>query len=102
MPSEYLCPRCNYSSLHKPDMRRHFNRKKICPDHNDLVLTSDIKDIVLKNRRYHIEKAPKVVNINNTNYNTFVHIINKMDWNDKIVNGCQKYHKSFEKQVAAG
>lgn len=61
-------------------MQRHFNRKRFCPNINDLVLTDEIKQIVLKDKVYHkpepvvqptqITNVTNVTNVqNNYNYN---------------------------------
>lgn len=85
---EYKCPRCGYKSKYKNDIRRHYNRKKICK-----VLFKDIPiqicienigkpekeyselDIVkhqLKEKEKEIEKLKKsqASVINNTTHNT--------------------------------
>jgi hypothetical protein len=53
----YTCPRCNYETLRKYLIEKHLNRKRPCPDICNLTITSEIKDIVLKNRLYHRENA---------------------------------------------
>jgi hypothetical protein len=62
--SDYVCPRCNYTAGHENMMRRHLNRKKICPNENDLLLTEEIKEKTLQDRIYHI---PKQEQYNNNN-----------------------------------
>jgi hypothetical protein len=57
--NNYVCPRCNYTTGRKPEMRRHFSRMRPCPDENNLVLTSEIKQIVLDNHKYHPPKKGK-------------------------------------------
>lgn len=63
MPSEFLCPRCNYSTLNKIDMKRHFERLRICPNENAVELTEQIKEIVLRDRKYHADNKPKIQSI---------------------------------------
>lgn len=71
----YTCPRCEYKSLRRADILRHFNRVKPCPCANDhqLQLTNEIKEIVVRDRIYYIkkERAPVVHNINNIMSNYF-------------------------------
>ena len=92
MDNNYICPRCNYKTLAKPHMRDHFyTRKKVCIDRNDLVLTSEIKEIVLENHIYHRPQkttttttttatATTIIN----NYNTLNSMIVKLDTTDKL------------------
>ena len=50
----YLCPRCGYFTFRKGDMRKHFESAKTCPDQicKGIVLTPEIKEHVIDNRRY--------------------------------------------------
>jgi len=52
----YLCPRCGYATPRKQNIERHFIRQVECPNSNNLVLTDEIKTIVLKDRMYHPPK----------------------------------------------
>ena len=54
----YKCPRCGYSTAKKSNINNHFYQKiKICPASiNELDLTDEIKECVLNNRTYNIEK----------------------------------------------
>jgi hypothetical protein len=54
----YTCPRCKYTTIHKNDMKRHlYNKKKDCPGSvNDIELTDEIKEKILKNRCYAVPK----------------------------------------------
>ena len=51
---EYLCPRCYYVTKYKGDMKRHLYRLKTpCySSKNNIVMTDEIKEHVLKHRRY--------------------------------------------------
>ena len=82
----YVCPRCNHATGQKIGMVRHFNRKNICPDRNDLSLSPEIIEIVLQNHEYHPPKKDKPKSITNiiTNYNTMNNFIAQMDSGDKI------------------
>ena len=59
----YTCPRCFMCTDKKTNMDRHFARKTQCACKNEsqLVLTDEIKEIVLRDRIYHIPKEPKNV-----------------------------------------
>lgn len=89
----YKCPRCGYETTHKPDMRKHlYTLKKECPGLiNDIELTEEIKQKILKNRVYQIPKetkpvAPtKIIN----NYNTMNNFISSIDAIEKF----EKYSK---------
>jgi hypothetical protein len=82
----YTCPRCDYKSKDKYNIRNHlYKRKKKCPAlENDIELTNEIKEYILENRVYKIPKEIKqptvIQNItyNNTMYN-YVKNINTID-----------------------
>jgi hypothetical protein len=67
----YTCPRCDYKTLRKADIIRHFKRILICPCLNEtqLQLTDEIKYIVIRDRMYHTPKETTymVNNIMNNN-----------------------------------
>ena len=85
MPIDYTCPKCNYATGHKPDMRRHFNRTHPCPDENGLSLTDEIMQYVLNNRKYHPpNKNKKDTNIYIHNSNTINKFITNMDFTEKM------------------
>lgn len=93
----YLCPRCGYASERKDAMKRHFyNKVRNCPAaKNDIELTDEIKQYVLANRRYHVQK--QIINtVHNTinNYHQINNFIASMDVMDKL----NKYitHKNLE------
>lgn len=75
----YICARCSYTTKVKQNIEKHFNRKRICANINDVVLTDDIKQIVLKDKVYHKPTAviqPTQItnitnNIQNNNNNTY-------------------------------
>jgi hypothetical protein len=55
---EYTCIRCDYKTRKKNDMRKHlYNLKIECPAiNNNIELTNEIKECILKNRIYKIPK----------------------------------------------
>ena len=56
----YTCIRCNYSTYKKSSIKNHFSRKNICPSSlNNIELTEDIKNEILRSRIYHIPKEKK-------------------------------------------
>jgi hypothetical protein len=63
--SLFTCYRCGHQTKGKNDMRKHlYNRKNDCPALslvNDIELTNNIKEYILKNKVYHVPK-----NINNS------------------------------------
>ena len=68
----YQCPRCNYQTEHKTNMRNHlYKNKKPCPaTHKDLEITEDIKEKILNNRIYRsANKKNQQSVINNIVYN---------------------------------
>ncbi len=56
----YTCIRCGYTTIQKNSIKDHlFNRKNECPAiENNIELTIDIKNYILKNKIY---KAPKII-----------------------------------------
>lgn len=52
----YQCIRCGYETDLKSNMNRHFfEKKEVCPaTNNDIELTNEIKEYILKNRFYRI------------------------------------------------
>ena len=93
----YICPRCNYDSEKKQGMERHFQRKTLCADRNNLALTPEIIDVVLKNRQYHPPKQPaKVVNNNIINYNIINNLICQMDSGEKLMHLLNYQQKQIE------
>lgn len=67
----YTCPRCEYKSLKKVDILRHFNRVRPCACTNDqqLQLSQHIINIVLTDRIYHSPKASIKPNVTITQHN---------------------------------
>lgn len=59
----FACPRCDYESMYKNDMRRHlYKNKNIClPIKQDIELTDEIKKIILRDRIYRAPKAKKPI-----------------------------------------
>lgn len=91
----YKCPRCGYETSHKTNMKNHFYKtKKTCPAiESDIDLTNEIKDYVLINRSYKIEKeivpasTSSVNHFHQTinNYNTLNNFLCKMDPMEKLM-----------------
>jgi hypothetical protein len=88
----YTCPRCNYKTPIKARMNRHLiTLKKECPaTNNDIELTDEIKEYILKNRIYHIQKEVKPTFIQNIQYN------NTMNNYVKNMNTIEKLDKYME------
>lgn len=79
---EYHCPRCDHKTVHRNDMKKHFERKKICANERGVELTDEIKNVVLTEHRYHPPvKDTRNIVINNNTLNKF---ILKMDFNEKM------------------
>lgn len=91
MPSVYLCPRCNYSTIQKNSITLHFySRKKACPNENNLELTEEIKQTVLRDHKYHpppvlasVIVPQSTIQIINNQQNV-MNIIGTLDVCDKI------------------
>lgn len=85
--NNYVCPRCNYSTYWKSHMINHFQRKTACINKNDITLTDEIKEIVLKDHVYHLKKDPPQSTTIVNNYNqqqNIMNIIGQMDTYDKL------------------
>lgn len=85
---DYKCPRCGYCTRQKSHMKKHlYNLLKPCPSLlEDIELTDEIREYILKNRVYKTKDTKAVVQTIN-NYNQFIqisNIINSMDTIDKI------------------
>ncbi len=93
----YTCIRCNYKAKQKSHMKKHlYGLKKECPAsslENNIELTDEIKEYILKNREYHLPKKEvvneqKIINqtINNNNIiNNFVVSMDTMNKLNKII-----------------
>jgi hypothetical protein len=92
MTVNYQCTRCGYETPKKSSMEYHLiKRQKQCPtSQNDITLTPDIIDHILKFRIYHIKKNYiKKQIINNNQYNTIfanLDILDKMKLHLKTIN----------------
>lgn len=84
----YTCPCCGYNTSKKSHMHRHLNQLlKPCPkSENDIELTEEIKQKILRDRVYHIPKqTPQQIFIQQINNNQQINnYIAKMDTIDKI------------------
>ncbi len=63
----YTCVRCGYKTKNKTNIHKHlYQRKVFCPAKNDIELTEEIKDKIMKDRIYHIPKKTNNKNDNKT------------------------------------
>ena len=75
----YVCPRCTYSSSRKSNLSNHFNSKKMCPNLNNVILTSELKmqalnrDIVINTNTRPIEATTTQPSPNSTMTNNPTH-----------------------------
>ena len=88
MKIPYTCVCCGFTSQFKNDMRRHLYKKVVCQKAvNDIELTDEIKQKILKDRVYHIPKPNAVINNINTviNYgNTINNLVANLDTIEKL------------------
>lgn len=78
--TNYICCRCNYETKLKSHMKQHlFQRTTVCPAKNkNIVLTDEIKNIIINERVYHIpkeSKKPSIIqqqNIQNIQINNYI------------------------------
>lgn len=86
----YECPRCGYATKTKQNMWKHlFTLKKTCQGiKSTLELTTEIKDYIISNRKYHSNPhtSSQTTNIyqNITTYNQINNVIGKMDVLEKL------------------
>lgn len=84
----YTCVRCGYNSDQKNNMRYHlYKRQNVCPGVvDDIELTDEVKDQIMRNRVYHIPKTDEVKVVNNTinNYNMMNNFISGVDTMKKL------------------
>lgn len=103
---DYTCARCTYTCSLKKHIIQHFNRKSMCPKVNDIVLTDEIKEAILRDRVYHVSKSTKITkvtnitnnNITNNNNNTQNNNIlnyNQMEPEEKI----EKLYERFKREI---
>lgn len=75
----YCCPRCGYETEKKSNMRLHFNNKHGCiPYNSHIELNDEVKETVLRNRTYKVDKGPPPSTTNMTNNNSNNHIISNI------------------------
>lgn len=48
---EYVCPRCNYTTVNKYDLKKHLQRKNLCKPVNGEVSLTEIKEKLLKPKK---------------------------------------------------
>ncbi len=94
----YECISCGYKTQKKTDMHAHlYKLKKQCPcTENDIILTDEIKEYILKNRRYVIPK-PEISNVKKDKiteikkeYDEKVKKLTK-EFNDKLISEIKDY-----------
>lgn len=72
----FECPRCDYKTNIKQNMKIHLNRKNICPSlKSDLDLTDEVKEHILKKRVY-LSKPDSKESPQVTNYNSICYMMN--------------------------
>ena len=81
MKYKYECPRCGYDTNDKTKMFRHlYENKKTCPGCiNNIVLTDEVKQYILDNKRY--KYIDPIKEHKSTQY--VINILNKMDISQK-------------------
>jgi len=62
MNNDFVCPRCEHRTSYRNDMKKHLYRKFMCKANKYLVLTDEIRELVLRDHIYH----PPPVEPNNT------------------------------------
>lgn len=88
----YECIRCGYITEDKFLMRRHlYDRKKVCPGQvNKIEMTDEIRECILENKVYIIEKqipqptTTQIINQTINNYQQINNVVNSMDSVEKI------------------
>lgn len=59
----YECPRCGMQSIDLAGIRRHFNNKRPCAANvRSILLTEEIKQIVMRDRIYRFESEREILN----------------------------------------
>ena len=57
--SDFVCPRCGYSSSRKSNIRKHLYKVNICPAKlDDIDLTDEVREYVITNKRYYNRSKP--------------------------------------------
>jgi len=95
--SEYVCPRCLYTTTLRDRMKRHFETlKKPCPNRTGVQLTNEIKNEVLLSHIYVAlrpvspqpiqDKSGQAQTVHKTinNFNTINNIVSNMESMEKI------------------
>lgn len=107
MPAEkqrpYECPRCMYNTRHLALIRKHFNRKKLCPAIvEDMELSKVVKEYVFINRVYKQQRAdsddennPLPVGTASTPETLYTHMKHQYRMYDELpdfiyISGCKK------------
>lgn len=58
----YECARCGYETIRKSNMQNHLKRKKSCPNVNNVELTKEIKETIIRDRKHHETKQYNITN----------------------------------------
>jgi hypothetical protein len=99
----YECPCCGYDTPKKHNMMNHlYHLKKACPkSKNNIELTDEIKEHILKNRVYKLEPEKTVTQVFNTYQNNY-NMIASMDTLGKLtkyMNYCDMKIRGFEETI---
>jgi len=99
----YECPCCGYDTPKKHNMMNHlYHLKKPCPkSKNNIELTEEIKEHILKNRVYKLEPEKTVTQVFNTYQNNY-NMIASMDTLGKLtkyMNYCDMKIRGFEETI---
>jgi hypothetical protein len=100
----YSCTRCGYETKKKHRMHDHlYKRKKTCQGIvNDIVLTDEIKEKIIENRRYNLPKTIKEtktpIQIYNNQYNQY-NILNNLISSINTEEKLEKYTKFTETEI---
>ncbi len=72
----YTCTRCGYKTKERYRIKDHlYNRKKPCPGtENDIILTDYIKEKILENRIYKVEKNNKQITSSITTNQGYIYL----------------------------
>lgn len=111
MKIPYVCARCGYETYIYASMRNHlFRKKKPCPPiKNDIELTDEIKNTIMENKYYKVQKneapqQPQQYVINNVfngsvNFMTFLSQMDPIDKYNMYINHRNVEQKGFEELV---
>lgn len=108
---DYECPRCNYRTKQKGDMRKHlYKLNKMCANIKNLELTDDIRLEVLEFHKHHPRPIPTIIVPVSThtstskptdgklvnNFNIMNNYLNTLDVPDKLLHYLDHVAKNLE------